>query len=354
MKRNYGIDLLRMICMYFVVVLHLVGMGGLLKGTEAFSAQYYAAHFLQTASYCAVNCYALISGFVGWSRKPKLRGLLTIWLKALICCLGATAAVFLLRRDLITGVHWLNAAFPVSRQQYWYLTAYVGLFFFQPILNAAVAHLPRRELGWTLVGILAFSIVPVTKFTNLFRLSEGYSCWWLCILYLLGGFLGKYDFARRFPAKVWLLGYAGSVLLAYLPRMAALRLLPKLADLRYTTLYLQYTSPLMILGAVCLVLGFSRLEPGRRTEAVTKALAPHAFGVYLFHVQPLVFRHLLTDSLAALGTAPVYRVLGILFAAAAAVYALGTAADWVMSLGLQWSFRLADSGKKKILISRKR
>lgn len=32
-KRNYGIDLLRFLSMFFVLILHSLGDGGLLKGT---------------------------------------------------------------------------------------------------------------------------------------------------------------------------------------------------------------------------------------------------------------------------------------------------------------------------------
>ena len=36
-KRNYGIDLLRIICMLMIIGLHILGHGGVLTNTEAFS-----------------------------------------------------------------------------------------------------------------------------------------------------------------------------------------------------------------------------------------------------------------------------------------------------------------------------
>ena len=75
MKRNYGIDLLRMVAMVFVVVLHIVGIGGIITGSELLSPQFLTAQLLRIAMLCAVNCYALISGFVGWNRRPGLSGL---------------------------------------------------------------------------------------------------------------------------------------------------------------------------------------------------------------------------------------------------------------------------------------
>ncbi len=336
MKRNYGIDALRVVCMFFVVVLHLVGIGGLLKSTPAFSGRYYLAHFLQTATYCAVNCYALISGFIGWNRKPKLRGLLVLWLKAVCWCAGVTALRALFQPEQIGLSQWMNGLMPISKEQYWYLSAYAVLFLFQPLLNSAITNLSKGELFRPLAGMLLLSLAPVAKFANLLRLGGGYTGWWLCILYLLGGFLGKHETAKKLPGWGWLLGYLVAVLVAYVPRMAAFRLLPSLEAERYGTLYLQYTSPTMILAAVCLVLGFSRWEPKPWMQRAVSRVAPYAFGVYLFHVQPFLFQVLVSGRMASLGNAPLWKLLGGLLAAALGLYTIGTIADWVLTkvLGL--------------------
>ena len=71
MKRNYGIDLLRMVAMVFVILLHLTGVGGICANAPLFSPQFFLSQFLRIATFCAVNCYALISGFVGWHRSRK-------------------------------------------------------------------------------------------------------------------------------------------------------------------------------------------------------------------------------------------------------------------------------------------
>ena len=64
MKRNYGIDLLRMILMLMVVILHVLGHGGVLDATTPLSAKYCVSWLIESFAYCAVNCYALISGYV--------------------------------------------------------------------------------------------------------------------------------------------------------------------------------------------------------------------------------------------------------------------------------------------------
>ena len=72
MKRNYGIDALRILSMFMVVVLHVLGQGGMLSGSEPGSLKYWTLWFLEIACFCATDCFALISGYVMYKSKPRL------------------------------------------------------------------------------------------------------------------------------------------------------------------------------------------------------------------------------------------------------------------------------------------
>ena len=52
-RRNYGIDLLRLVAMFMVVILHVLGQGGVLSATTG--DKHHIAWFLETAAYCAVD-----------------------------------------------------------------------------------------------------------------------------------------------------------------------------------------------------------------------------------------------------------------------------------------------------------
>ena len=67
--RNYGVDALRIFSMFLVLILHILQKGDLLSG--AFNAATGTAWALEIMAYCAVDIYALISGFVGYTDKPK-------------------------------------------------------------------------------------------------------------------------------------------------------------------------------------------------------------------------------------------------------------------------------------------
>ena len=119
MKRNYGIDLLRMVAMVFVILLHLTGVGGICANAALFSPQFFLAQFIRMATFCAVTCYALISGFVGWNRTPKLSSLLRLWVKVMAFCVLITVLAQL-RAPETVGLGDLWKAFtPVKEAKYW-------------------------------------------------------------------------------------------------------------------------------------------------------------------------------------------------------------------------------------------
>ena len=64
-----------MVAMLFVVILHVAGVGGVNKAYPLHSAGYITALLLRSVTFCAVNCYALISGYVGCTGKKQRRRL---------------------------------------------------------------------------------------------------------------------------------------------------------------------------------------------------------------------------------------------------------------------------------------
>ena len=336
MKRNYGIDLLRVVAMFFVAALHIIGIGGIITGSELLSPQFLTAQLLRITMLCAVNCYALISGFVGWDRKPKLSGLAALWLKAVIYCLAITA--LFARQVPVDYKTWLSALLPVTTGQYWYLTAYAGLFVLMPLLNFAVRNMPKRELTVTVSGIfLLFCVLPISPLTDAFYLHDGYSVLWLAVVYLLGGYLGKYDPLSRLSVGKWLLVFAGSVLLAWAPRMGVLWLKPHYWYDAYGNILIEYTSPTIVLAAAALLAVFVRLELPSWAETAVKKISPYAFGVYLSHAHPLVFRYVLENRFAYLGTGSVPALVGTVLTAALVICVAGMALDWLVSRVLQLS-----------------
>ena len=190
--RNYGIDLLRIVSMYMVVILHVLGHGGILRNLEVLSVNYCVMWFLEITCYCAVNCYALITGYVTSGSKFKYKRIFYLWLDVLFWRLLLTTIINFIYPDLVGKKDFLYSTFNVLFNSYWYFSSYFALFFFIPFINKLIDVLDKRSFKRLII-----TIVLVLTFINLlsdsFALNDGYSLVWLIVLYLVGAYIKIYN-----------------------------------------------------------------------------------------------------------------------------------------------------------------
>ena len=333
-KRNYGIDLLRMLSMFMIVNLHVLGQGGAMVRIVGDEAGYYAAWFLETCAYCAVDCYGLISGYVGVNGKFRPARLLELWLQVFFYSFGITLLYGIFAPGLLNGEYFWKAVFLVSNKTYWYFSSYVGLFFIMPFLNRMVNSLKEREVRWLAAALfLVFSVgtaLPKAVGVDFLQLVGGYSFAWLCILYLLGACVRKCSF-RRWKSRSYILAYFGLAAFSWAFKIIVENLTRSLlGEARYGRLFTGYAAPTILLCALCLLLVFERLEIksslGKRIVALA---APLSFSVYLIHTHPMIWDTLLKGAFAS------YRyffwpfILAAVPVTAAAVYAACSLIDLV-------------------------
>ena len=78
-ERDFGLDLLRIICMLMVVCLHAFNHGGLVEGTLVPStANFYLGNAMFALCLPAVNCFVMISGYFLCTADFKLKKLISI------------------------------------------------------------------------------------------------------------------------------------------------------------------------------------------------------------------------------------------------------------------------------------
>lgn len=329
-KRNYGIDLLRILSMFMVVLLHVLGAGGILSTAKPLSLNYEIAWFLETMAYCAVNCYALISGYVGvTSSRHKYANLANLWLQVAFYTVGITAVYAVLSPEIgITRI--VYACFPVAFQYYWYFTAYFGLFFFIPVLNAGINALTEGQgkvLIFTLTG--AFSVLPLFAKADVFRIGNGYELLWLMILYLFGAAIRKWGWFRK--TKRWVAGvaYLLSVGLSWGFRyVAEARVWPWLSDHVYADCLINYTSPTIVTTGVALLIIFMNANiRGKFAVGSIRFLAPLAFSVYIIHMHPMICDTFINGKFAGYASHPWWLMLLEVFGTAAAIFLICAAID---------------------------
>ncbi len=326
-ERNLGIDLLRMLSMFMVAILHVCGQGGVLNATVGNVSANRIAWLLEIAGYCCVNCYALISGYVGVKSRFKYSNIILLWLQVFFYTGLVTLLFSIFSPGTVETEQIVCAFFPVMKSQYWYFTAYAGMFFFIPLFNYAVNHMPKRQMGAVIIALtLLFSIVPAFfragifgKATgDVFGTVSGYSAWWLAILYLMGAYISKYNLFEKIPSWLFFGGYLGAVLVTWIAKFF----------IKGGGVLVNYTSPTILLAGVSLLLLFSRMKL-RPLAPVIRFLSPLAFSVYIIHVHPLIWKQFMLLRYASFAELPVWHMTLAILLAALCIYLVCSAIDLV-------------------------
>ena len=310
--------------MFMIVILHILGAGGVISNTKTLSVNYEVGWFIETAAFCAVNCYALISGYVGVFAKHKYSNLVMLWLRVIFYTVGITIIFMIIQPGSVGKRSLVSALFPVFTNQYWYFTSYVILFLFIPLLNNALNTLSKKQIQVTLITILViisviFPFVNAAFGDDIFLLGYGYSAWWLIILYLVGGYVRKYGLFKRVKTGLLLLCYLIVISLVWVSKLVIHFVTQKVfGSPRYEDMWISYISVFVLLAAVFLLLFFERISIKETLAKFVGFISPLVFSVYLIHLHPLVFKNLIVNQFTWIGEKPVYVlvpvILGIAFA----------------------------------------
>lgn len=297
--------------MFYIVVLHALGAGGILSSTLD-SSHFFFAWFIETFAYCAVNCFGLISGYVGYREDKtqlKVSHYIRLWLQVVFYGLFITLIFHLFSPDKVMLIDYLKSFFPVTFNLHWYFTAYTGLFFVIPMINAAVQKLENRSLKiLSFFCILLFSVFPLFStsfYGDTFVLKNGYSFLWLAILYFLGAVMKKTGMFLSISGKkgilyIFLLVIFTEIWSKYGSGIPVIGKYISLVSL------ITYISPTILAIAVFHVSIFEKIQLSDRMVKLVKFAAPGTFSVYLINTQKYVWQYIMTDKFEFLSNSPLY------------------------------------------------
>lgn len=291
-KRNTGINLFKLFSMFMIALLHVLGMGGI-TGAAAGTSSYYPVYLMQNAAFCAVNCYALVSGYLMLGKEIKPSRITELWFEVFFYSVSISAIMMIVYRDLFSARNIVYAVTPIISNQYWYMTSYFMMYLFVPMMNKFADAANKKIFTATIVVILVLTTGSLMIKQDGFRLNDGYSPIWLMIMYLVGAYMKKFNVGAKMKKWLALLLYVISSLCSFILCVFSKKLLKIM--LGNDISYLSYTSPFVVLSAIFLFIFFSKLKFGKRTGKLINYITPAALGVYLIHTHPLVFNKLMKD-----------------------------------------------------------
>lgn len=332
-QRNYGIDLLRIISMFLVVILHVLGKGGILENLQT-EGRYAVGWFLEIGAYCAVNCYALISGFVGYSEKTKVHKYsryIVLWMQVVFYCISITVLFLMMHIEPVSKKLLLKAFFPVTYKEYWYFSAYTGVFFLMPWLNSAVRNFSKEE-ATKLVCWLGALFSLYTTFSRIiadtFNIVDGYSFLWVLIVYMIGACIKKCELHKKIKKKQSAMIAIGAIIFTWIWKLGVGKLSISFVSVNVLEgIWISYTSPTILGLAIALLIFFSQVEVGECMRKAVAFVSPAAFGIYLFHTHPLVFVYGIKGNFSGIANLPAWLLLFAVLAVAGMIFIIGILID---------------------------
>lgn len=273
-KRQSGIEILRIICMLFILLGHTFFMQNTdLSYVHSNVVTFSLVTFVNSVGVAAVNTFVIISGWFGIRYNTKglfkflFQFFFLLWLLWLV-------AFFSGLYDVNTGSvkNILGAV-----EGYWFVFAYVGLYILSPILNYFAEKASKQEFRNLLLVFYVFQCF-YTWMTDMVNYFNGYGITFFCGLYLTARYIKKYpiDVLTRRTKSIYfccVLCIAFFAVIGYYYLGNALRML-------------RYDNPLVIISAIAAVIFFSRKSFYSR---MINWLAASAFSVYIIHFHPFVF-----------------------------------------------------------------
>lgn len=392
-KRMVNIEVLRLLAMMMVVSLHYLAKGELLeKLAGPLSAKGHLAWILESFSIAAVDVYVLISGYFLVETGFRCRRVISLVLQVMFytCLLPVVLIITgILPAGEITFYNILQCIFPTNMLHYWFVSAYVLMFLFTPVLNAAVHGMKKKQLQAAIVILLIMESLSKTVIPVRLELDNlGYDAYWFMVVYLIAAYIRLYGipFLERREGK------GGRAVLCYVGACLGMYLLTMLIRGAYLLTgqfenFIEsaygYNHLLTIGAAVALFYVFKnreermqagtvRVENGKRmwtgsvggekgeqalaerSETVKRSdgrlgglicgIAPCSFGVYLLHEQVNV-RYLWPFWLGADRCDSVFSLLWHWAAAILIVMVIGLAVDYIRSLLFRGAGKLLAGGR---------
>ena len=158
-NRNSNIDMIRIVVMLLVVALYCMDHGGFIKLSEANLFLSLFVSLNHTISICAINRFALISDYLLTDGKKRWNKLAGLWMEVYFYSAFFAVLFNFVFPQKVTLLSVCKSFFPISTNQYWYFTAYVGIFFLMPTLNAIVTSRSEQKFKKDIFNVvLLFSL----------------------------------------------------------------------------------------------------------------------------------------------------------------------------------------------------
>jgi len=362
-ERYDGINIIKIIATLFVIGLHLIGQGGLLNSLYLQKRNVLPITTVYALMYTCINLFALSTGFLMFKKK-RIRSkritnifLITIFYSLLISLICYSFNMFNVRNmagssnDMSNFLIYGNVNYNSSKYlffgsifqiffgNYWFISSYILLLFLIPYLNGFIENIDQKKFKQLLIIMFLFISVYTTIALgiDIFRISGGYSPFWLVYIYLIGAYIGKYhaDFKLNKKSVCVLI----SVILLCLFASSLGNVILNKYELKnnvsfyYICRFIDHISPFNLITSICVFLLLFKIRiKSKFKKTILNFFSGESLFVYIIHANNIVYFHLLFNLLLKQSTLPFFNMISVLFLYVVGIYFICVAFDLIFRI----------------------
>lgn len=280
-NRKSSVELLRLMCILFIISDHFTGQSGIATYDTAFHLCFYTIAICGSRIACAI--FVIISAWYGVEQKFNFGRVMKIWLATLFYVVMITMLskiVFHIPYDTRTI---LQAFLPISGGALWFVSYYMILMLISPLLNYVVNRIEEREYRILLLG----SAIPVVLVQTVLNRIPNPLCnemWGFIYIWFLTGYF------KRFQPK-WIMNktlnfvimFGGQATICFVRAYAQMRGLSTVLSYMETYRAMFWTLPPLMI-AYCSFFFFYSIDIG--TKKTINKWASATLGIYVIHQVP--------------------------------------------------------------------
>lgn len=290
-ERNSSFELLRIICMLWIVALHMSTQSGI----SSYNTPILKVFYLLCRNYgrIACNVFTMIGAYFLVDCKFEMRRITKIWFTLITYSVPLTLLCIYLPVE-ITLTQILQGIFPFYNNTLWYGSTYILLLFISPMLNLLLHKLDEKHLK-TLIIIYAVMVMIYPTFTmskgRIFN-NEIYA---FILDYLAVGYMKKRNIFNDKKKILRLCGIVIPLIIVALRFICATKGLKDLIFYQYLEKYLAFSlSELKSLPNFLSALGIFSIAVNLHigNSKIINRVGGATFGVYVIHQVPVFYTYL--------------------------------------------------------------
>lgn len=187
-NRESNFELLRILAM-FLIVLHHCNVHGIFNyWHHNFSILHHINNFislfLSSGGKVGVTLFVLLTGYFSCQQSFKLQKWLSVYLQMLFYSILILLFCFWVNPEQAES-HLIQCVFPLTHNAYWFITSWLLLYSFSPLLNVILQSVSKQNIqNYLILGFIIWLVLPI------FGIDMGWSVLlYFMYLYLLGGAL---------------------------------------------------------------------------------------------------------------------------------------------------------------------